>query len=213
MSSETPGAPLGADLGNSCGVDFTRHEFHPVVKLAADYDVYDFTEEHDEERTKHSEYGVGRFNEIRPVTYKTELFAGDRNIHMGVDLRAPVNAPVHAFADGHVHLIGYNEADGDYGYTLITRHEFDGVSLFALHGHLSGASLAEHKPGDRIRRGQIIARLGDRHENGNWPAHLHFQLSIEEPATCDMPGAVSLEERAAALAKYPDPRWVLGPLY
>ncbi len=26
---------------------------------------------------------------------------------------------------------------------------------------------------------------------GGWPPHLHFQLSLEEPKKCDMPGAVS----------------------
>jgi hypothetical protein len=29
---------------------------------------------------------------------------------------------VHAFFDGAVHRFGYNPADGDYGYTLVTAH-------------------------------------------------------------------------------------------
>ena len=40
-------------------------------------------------------------------------YAGLRNIHMGVDLGAPVGAEVYAYDDGFVHACGYNAAAGD----------------------------------------------------------------------------------------------------
>jgi len=43
--------------------------------------------------------------------------------------------------------------------------------------------------------------------------HVHFQLSTIEPETNDMPGAVTMADRARALIDYPDPRLVLGALY
>ena len=42
---------------------------------------------------------------------------------------------------------------------------------------------------------------------------MHFQLSVVEPETHDMPGVVSASQHAEALEVYPDPRMVLGPLY
>ena len=55
--------------------------------------------------------------------------------------------------------------------------------------------------------------VGDRHENGGWDPHLHFQLSWSDPGTHDMPGVVNPADREEALAKYPDPRMVMGPIY
>ena len=55
--------------------------------------------------------------------------------------------------------------------------------------------------------------LGNFEENGGWEPHLHFQLSLVEPETHDMPGVVAPEDREHALTIYPDPRNVLGPLY
>lgn len=42
---------------------------------------------------------------------------------------------------------------------------------------------------------------------------VHFQLSLLEPETHDMPGVVASSQHAESLRIYPDPRMVLGPLY
>jgi murein DD-endopeptidase MepM/ murein hydrolase activator NlpD len=194
-------------------IDFTRHNFASVIHLPADYEVYDFTQGYDANRPRRSLYGIGRYNEIRQGMYTAELFAGVRNIHMGIDIAAPVGEPIYSFYDGYLFMQTYHAAAGDYGYTLITEHELDGVKLYALYGHLAKASIERHSIGQRIRQGEIIAWVGDENENGGWNPHLHFQLSYERPVVCDMPGAVSLADRARALQTYPDPRLVLGPLY
>ena len=60
----------------------------------------------------------------------------------------------------------------------------------------------------------MIGQIGDCAENGGWTgSHVHFQLSMDEPATHDMPGTVSRADRGKALLVYPDPRYVLGELY
>ena len=58
-----------------------------------------------------------------------------------------------------------------------------------------------------------IGWFGDKSENGGWEPHVHFQLSLERPESCDMPGVVNPEDRDSALMKYPDPRLVLGQIY
>lgn len=194
-------------------IDFSRHTFAPVIALPAGYEVYDFTAGYDPKRARTSLYGVGKYNEVRQNMYTTALFGNERNIHMGIDLAAPVGEPVRSFADGTVFLFDYNAAPGDYGHTVIIHHVLDGVDLYALYGHLTAASTANKTVGQKVRAGEVIAWVGDEHENGGWNPHLHLQLSYERPLVCDMPGAVSAANREKALRTYPDPQLVLGKLY
>jgi murein DD-endopeptidase MepM/ murein hydrolase activator NlpD len=149
--------------------------------------------------------------------YTTELFnpadQNARDIHIGIDIAAPVNTPVHSFYDGEIFLFGYNAAAGDYGHTLILKYLLDGTELYALYGHLSAKSTEGKSIGQKVKSGEIIAWLGAKHENGGWNPHLHFQLSYARPTVCDMPGVVAEKDRAEALRTYPDPRLVLGNLY
>jgi len=55
--------------------------------------------------------------------------------------------------------------------------------------------------------------MGEKHENGGWEPHVHFQLSLIEPKVPDLPGVVRRADREQALVDYPDPRLVLGALY
>ena len=61
-----------------------------------------------------TEWTIGRYNEVRENMYTCNLFSGVRNIHMGIDLGAPINTPVMSFAKGTVHSFGYNDAHLDY---------------------------------------------------------------------------------------------------
>lgn len=125
----------------------------------------------------------------------------------------PVGTEVCACLDGKVHSAGYNPEPGDYGNVVIIEHELDGVRFWALCGHLDTRSGSEWKKGDTVKKGQCIGRFGDMSENGGWFPHLHFQLSMIEPSTHDMPGAVLLAERESALVTYPDPQNITGRFY
>ena len=158
------------------------------------------------------EYDIGRYDELRPGMYSTDLFSDGRYLHIGIDIGAPVGTPCMAFDSGEISHFGYNPADGDYGYVIITKHSVGGIPIWALYGHLDSKSIEGKKIGQKISHGEIICWIGDKHENGGWESHLHFQLSIIEPKTHDMPGVVAPNEREMALIKYPDPRLVLGPI-
>ncbi len=179
-------------------------------------------------------YSVGKYDENRKMLYSSELFHdqlndidgynGARTVHMGIDLGGPVGTKVHSFWDGIVHSVGYNDQLGDYGYVIVLQYNIpsfyslddfgdDFTSVWALYGHLD-KSVMKKKVGQKVKRGEAIGRLGDVNENGGWKTpHVHFQLSMIEPQTHDMPGAVALKDRKRALLNYPDPRYVLGPLY
>ncbi len=192
-------------------VDWTAHDFHSVVHLPDEYEVRDFTTG-DDTPSKY-EYDIGRYDELRPGMYSTDLFEGSRFLHVGVDIGAPVGTACMAFSDGEISHFGYNPADGDYGNVVITKHLLDGVTLWALYGHLDAASIAGKQVGQPVSAGEVICWMGDKHENGGWEPHLHFQLSLVEPETHDLPGVVAPRDRQQALLDYPDPRLVLGPLY
>ncbi len=186
--------------------------FHPVIVLPPNPDLLDLSSASGVTRTRNSAFSIGRYNENR-IIYTQDLFAGDRSIHMGIDLGAPAGTPVHAFADGTIYCLGVNPADGDYGPTIVTEHVVNGRPIWALHGHLSASSLDDKIPSQTIHKGQVIGWLGNESENGGWPPHVHFQLSWNAPITHDMPGAVSEAQHSQALLDYPDPRIVLGPIY
>jgi len=170
-------------------------------------------------------WSIGRYDENRESMYSSAHFqdtshqidgyGGQRTVHLGIDLGAPVGTKVHAFTDGRVHSVGYNPEFGDYGHVIVTQHTLpSGTDIWALYGHLDKSILRGKHKGTLIQKGQVIGRLGDCHENGGWEVpHVHFQLAVKSPETHDMPGASSVEDRPQALLDYPDPRYVLGPLY
>tara|TARA_B100000902_G_C27298175_1_gene911277 strand:- start:377 stop:958 length:582 start_codon:yes stop_codon:yes gene_type:complete len=191
--------------------DWSAHDFHPIVHLPGEYEVRDFTT--GEYYPSKFEYDIGRYDELRPGMYSTDLFSDGRFLHIGIDIGAPVGTPCMAFYDGEISHFGYNPEDGDYGNVIVTKHMVGDTPVWALYGHLSAHSIEGKEVGQRISRGEVICWMGDKHENGGWESHLHFQLSLKDPETHDMPGVVSPEDRDLALKNYPDPRLVLGPIY
>ena len=186
---------------------------HPVLLAPTGFEVLDLTVPPEETLPPRSPYALGRYNERRPGMYTTDLFEGGRCVHVGVDLGGPVGTPVHAFAPGRVIHAGLNPSPGDYGYVLVLEHDEEQGVLYALYGHLSSATLSLSPVGREVASGDVLGWLGGLHENGGWPSHVHFQLAKSRPVTHDLPGVVTLANRAAALEAYPDPRIVLGPLY
>lgn len=183
------------------------------MELPPDTIVLDLTHKDAPRPPGNAEYAIGRYDEDRRGMYEQDLFDGARTLHVGIDLGAPAGAPVHAFADGTLFAAGANPEPGDYGHVIVTEHGLGEHTVWALYGHLSAASLDGRRPGDVVSAGDLLGWLGDESENGGWPPHLHFQLSLERPTTHDLPGVVAPSDRIAALARYPDPRLVLGALY
>lgn len=131
-----------------------------------------------------TDYAIGRYDENRVNLYKSDLFddqsndidgfAGARTVHIGIDLDGPFGTKVHAFTDGIVYSSGYNADLGDYGNVIVIEHDLgDGENgeprkVWALYGHLDGKSIAGKSKGKKIKKGQVIGRFGDIHENGGW---------------------------------------------
>lgn len=188
--------------------------FHPVVIPPVPLEPVDLTAGYDAELLRQIGWAVGGYDEQRsPEMYNSRIYSNGRTIHMGIDVWGPEGTPVYAFADGCIFGAVDNDNPRDYGPTIITQHEIEGVPVWALHGHLSRESLYPHDVGDAVDAGEVIGRFGREKENGGWVPHLHFQLALEEPPVVDMPGVVHPRDREMARRIYPDPRLVLGPLY
>jgi len=191
---------------------------------------------------KKSKFTIGKYDENRLNLYSSELFddednaidgfLGARTVHIGIDLGGPIGTKVFSFWDGIVHSAGYNSPLGDYGHVVVIKYRLPVVSdndnrdgngdrttrpFYCLYGHLDKKTIMMNKrwkAGDKVKRGELIGKMGDVRDNGGWVIpHVHLQLSIEAPETHDMPGVVSRQQRPEGLVKYPDPRFVLGDIY
>jgi lipoprotein NlpD len=86
--------------------------------------------------------------------------------HEGIDLAAPKGTPVFAARDGSV-LYASDKLSG-YGKMVVLQHDGD---LLTAYAHNSSLLVRE---GDRVRAGQMIARVG---QTGRATApHLHFEV-------------------------------------
>lgn len=129
-----------------------------------------------------------------------------RYIHLGVDFWAKAGTEVFAPLSGTVHSFRDNTGFSNYGPTIILRHMVGEEAFHSLYGHLSRSSLAGLEIGMAIESGQRIASLGEGHENGEWPPHLHFQL-IREMGDWqgDYPGVCTRSDLPYFMGNCPDP--------
>lgn len=96
--------------------------------------------------------------------WRTCPFHG-REKHSGLDIPAPFGTSVLAAASGSVVTASYQ---GSYGNAVVVSH---GSSLYTLYGHNSSLLV---KVGDKVRKGQPLARVGSTGSStGN---HCHFEV-------------------------------------
>jgi len=158
-------------------------------------------------------YGIGGYMEHRTLYARSELFNTEdepRRLHLGVDIWAGAGTPVYAPLKACIHSYADNDNFGDYGPTIILKHELDGLELYSLYGHLNRESLAGLSVNDLIEKGQQIAVFGNQDENGHWPPHLHFQLMFDmEGCYGDYPGVGRYSQKDKYLLNILDPELIL----
>lgn len=161
-----------------------------------------------------AQLAIGHYCENRLV-YQGEAFSVDspaqRSVHLGVDLFAPAGTPVFAALDGVVEYFNDNNVYLDYGPVIILRHQTDtGISFFTLYGHLSRPSLDNLYIGKKVSAGDLIATMGEEHENVGWPPHTHFQLLTDLCGMgLDVYGVAPLIELPVWRSISPNPNLVL----
>ena len=157
----------------------------------------------------------GGYNEIRNIYRRSTYFNQsnldtERNIHIGLDLWLAAGSQIYTPLDATVHSFKNNTNHGDYGPTIILKHQIEGVEFHTLCGHLSLSSIANLKEGQLFKRGEPLAFLGDASVNGDYPPHLHFQIIRDmQDFRGDYPGVCSKKDLQFYLENCPDPEVLL----
>jgi murein DD-endopeptidase MepM/ murein hydrolase activator NlpD len=100
--------------------------------------------------------------------FRSDPITGRTALHTGLDFPAEPGTPIRAAAGGVVLEVGVHP---EYGQTLELDH---GNSLSTLYAHLNRALV---KPGDIVRRGQVIAEVGNTGRSTG--PHLHFEVLLQ----------------------------------
>jgi murein DD-endopeptidase MepM/ murein hydrolase activator NlpD len=190
---------------------------YPVMNFPDNVEFMDLTDGYDSDQLSafiaSGRWGIGGYLERREQMYTAPQYENKRYIHMGIDIWAPGDEPVFAPVGGIAVYKAFHDQTGNYGGTVVIKHNLDNEFIFALYGHLSKATVEETEIGKKVEGGDLIGRLGGWSENGNWPPHLHLELSVVDPGKADMPGVVSLDELDEAKKLYPDPKVLIGDWY
>ncbi|OON68633.1 peptidoglycan DD-metalloendopeptidase family protein [Hymenobacter sp. CRA2] len=159
--------------------------------------------------------GVGGYLENRVIYRRSPGLFGNaalpaRSMHLGVDVWLPAGTPVLAPLAATIHSLADNDNFGDYGPTVILQHELEGTTFYSLYGHLSRAGFGALQAGQTLQKGEAFTTVGPWPENGDWPAHLHFQLMADmQGRRGDFPGVALPDEREYWSALCPNPNLVL----
>lgn len=161
-----------------------------------------------------SKVAYGGYNEIRNLYKRSTVFndsnTEERNIHIALDLWIKAGTPVLAALDGKVHSFQFNDNLGDYGPTIILKHQLEKRIFYTLYGHLSLESIESIKVGDFFAKGQQLATLGNSTVNGNYAPHLHFQIIKDIDGNFgDYPGVCSSSKLSYYLENCPNPNLIL----
>jgi peptidoglycan LD-endopeptidase LytH len=155
---------------------------------------------------------VGGYNENRIIYSRSKHFAGSENrtVHLGIDIWAAAGTRIHSPLAGKIHSFRNNRGFGDYGPTVVIEHNLEGITFYTLYGHLSVDDLAGLSRQQEIARGQLIGRIGNYPENGDWPPHLHFQVIADmQGYDGDFPGVSTKSTAPYYLRLCPDPNLIL----
>lgn len=154
--------------------------------------------------------GYGGYLEERSL-YKNNPEFHERNIHLGLDFWTQAGTAVLVPLDGIVHSFRNNESKGDYGPTIILKHEVQASTFYTLYGHLSISSLENLQLGNYFRKGDLLGTLGATNINVNYAPHLHFQIIINiEDHSGDYPGVCTKTQQDYYMKNCPDPNLLIG---
>ena len=107
---------------------------------------------------------------------RSDPFRGYAAMHAGIDLAGPIGTPIYATADG---MVGRAEWAGGYGNLVELEH---GRGIETRYGHLSQILV---RPGQRVRRGEMIARMGSTGRSTG--SHLHYEVRLDGHAVNPLP--------------------------
>ena len=98
---------------------------------------------------------------------RSDPFTGEPGTHNAIDISSAVGAPVRAPADG---IVVKGEWANGYGNVIYLSH---GYGYSTRYGHLSSFAV---RPGERVKRGDIIGYVGSTGRSTG--PHLHYEVRL-----------------------------------
>jgi murein DD-endopeptidase MepM/ murein hydrolase activator NlpD len=99
--------------------------------------------------------------------YRSSPFTGRRELHQGLDIATRSGTPIIAPADG---LVVFAGREGGFGNMIIIDH---GYGITTRFGHCSSL---EAKLGQKVQRGDVIARIGSTGRSTG--PHVHYEVAV-----------------------------------
>jgi murein DD-endopeptidase MepM/ murein hydrolase activator NlpD len=99
--------------------------------------------------------------------FRLDPWTSARKQHAGLDIANAVGTPIVAPADG---TVVYAATESGYGNVLVLDH---GSGIKTRYGHLSKI---EAHLGDRVKRGQVVAAVGNSGRSTG--SHLHYEVRV-----------------------------------
>jgi murein DD-endopeptidase MepM/ murein hydrolase activator NlpD len=182
LDAEVLQAGAGGPAGLLTGTEAMAHDARADVEVAS-RDLGQLLRQAKMQRESYDEIlaalqekkqGWDRTPSVRPLSYCTitsrygrrmDPFTGYTAWHRGVDFAAQPGSPIRATADGVIIAAGRS---GGYGLLVEIDH---GSGLMTRYAHCSSSVV---RPGDRVRRGQTIARVGSSGRASG--SHVHYEI-------------------------------------
>lgn len=101
--------------------------------------------------------------------WRRDPFTGEREFHSGLDIVSNAGSPVRATADGVVMKAGRLSS---YGKAVFLSH---GNGLATRYAHLSEVAV---KPGQKVKRGTLLGRVGATGRAKGY--HLHYEVLLQD---------------------------------
>jgi murein DD-endopeptidase MepM/ murein hydrolase activator NlpD len=198
---------------NALPLDFTQENpniSHEVIYDPAAQEQFI----NDQLKQANARVGVGGYLENRNLYTRSAIFDNEhdsRTIHLGIDLWIAVGTTIFTPFNGEVFSVKNNAGTGDYGPTIILKHQLDGVEFYTLYGHLSLDSIQKLHPGDFFETGAPLCQLGSSPENGEWAPHLHFQIltNLDDFNDGDYPAVCTKADQEKFANYCPNPNLIL----
>jgi murein DD-endopeptidase MepM/ murein hydrolase activator NlpD len=208
---------IDASLANNACIPLDLSIYNPELKavnLSSSDDLERFISDH---MKKHkAKVAYGGYLERRGIYERSTYFnqanpETERNIHLGLDLWIAADTTIYAPLKGTIHSFKNNSNYGDYGPTIILKHQINDKTFYTLYGHLSLTSISNLKVGLEMKQGDKIGTLGSSEVNGDYPPHLHFQIIRDiQDYNGDYPGVTNKRDLAFYSNNCPDPKFLLN---
>lgn len=177
--------PVTSRAINSISNSLSEEEFYDLVDLTDDSSVDTITSLIDSEKENYDEFIKEVEKQLKylesvpdkwPVMgritskfgYRRHPISNRRHFHKGLDIANTSGTDIVAAASGIVTYSGWN---GGYGKVVIISHGYGYKSVYAHNKN----NLV--KVGDRVKKGQVIAQLGNTGKSTG--PHVHFEIHYQ----------------------------------